>query len=606
MDINEILLDARFKDARPMDTVEKVQSILCCLGIETEEQWSDTAVPYCHSLSVQMKGTSFRVNGKGLSREFALASGYGELSERSQLGYIGALEDQKTGGSVSLQSYARQHMDDLLRSAPSHYQALSQRLEQIMGISMTPEAILRQFADPQGQIPCVPCYELTQRKTVWFPNRIRTRGYGSNGCAAGNTIEEAIVQGLSEVVERHVQSQINLQGLTPPDVPEEVLRRFPTAYEIITYVRSQGYQVLIKDCSMGTGFPVICACLIHRQTGRYHTHFGAYPILEIAVERALTESFQGRDIHNVADMTDLICDNTGLTPLECLTGEFFKGVYKKPASFFVGPASYPYDPKLGFDATSNEALLGQCVDHFARLGHQILVYDRSLLGFPTCQVRVPGYSEVFVDRLCNQKDHYRYSGHAIRALRCPTKATTTEMLGLLIHLDQMERLNKDDRLSRGFLNAANLCADLDGAQQQRLMNVSLAYIYLTLGREAEAIGCIDRLLPGSPAEDVSYLTALKRYLTMKQSKQDPTFIRQTLEIFHGPEITDALYDHLQNGPHPLDRFTLHCRLDCGEDCPLFGRCHKAYQNQLSALIDDRMKHYDPAPHIQRLDHILQK
>ena len=605
MDINDILLDARFKDARPMDTVEKIRSILQSLGIETEEHWGETAVPYCHSLSVQMKGTSFRVNGKGLSREFALASGYGELIERFQLGYIGALEDQKTGGSASLQSYARQHMDDLLRSSPSHYQALSQRLEQIMGISMTPEAILRQFADPQGQVPCVPCYELTQGEKTWFPNRIRTRVYGSNGCAAGNTIEEAIVQGLSEVVERHVQSQINLRGLTPPDVPEEVLRRFPTAYEIITYVRSQGYQVLIKDCSMGTGFPVICACLIHRQTGRYHTHFGAYPILEIAVERALTESFQGRDIHNVADMTDLICDDSGLTPLECLTGEFFKGVYKKPASFFIGPASYPYDPELGFDAASNEALLGQCVDHFARLGHQILVYDRSILGFPTCQVLVPGYSEVFVDRLCNQKDRYRYSGHAVRALRCPTKATITEMLGLLIHLDQMDQLHKDDRLSRGFLNAANLSADLDG-EGPRLMNASLAYIYLTLGREPEAIACIDRLLPGSPAEDVSYLAALKRYLTMKQAKRDPAFIRQTLETFHGPEITDNLYHHLQNGLHPLDRFTLHCRLDCGEDCLLFGKCHKVYQNQLSALIDDRMKHYDPTPHVHRLEKILHK
>lgn len=604
MDINDTLLDARFKDARPMDTVGKIRQILAEHDIATEEEWSETGVPYCHSLVVRMKGTTFQVNGKGLSREFTLASGYGELIERFQLGYIGALEDQKTGSDSAQYALPRQSAQDLLHAAPHRYRALSQRLEQIMGLSMSPEQILTQFADAQGQIPCVPCYDLTGDEMTWFPDRIRTRVYGSNGCAAGNTMEEAIVQGLSEVVERHTQAQINLRQITPPDVPEEVLRQCDTAYEIIQYVRSRGYRVMIKDCSLGTGFPVICACFIHEATGRYHTHFGAYPVFQIALTRALTESFQGRDIDHVADMGELSCGERELTPLECLTGDFFKGVYKKSATLFAGPPSFPYDPDMGFTATSNGELLCQCVDYFKKLGHQILVYDRSVLGFPTCQVLVPGYSEVFVDRLSKQEDRYRYGAHAARALRRPSQAQIPDMLGLLMHLEQVAHLSKDDDLSRGFLNAANLSAKITPAQQSQLMSATLGYIYYTLGRYDEVIHCIGGMTVGLSDQDLSYLTALKRYLGLRQGKKDPALIRQILEVFHDPDTLAQLYRHLDQGTNPLERFTLHCQLDCGEHCLLFGSCCKAYHNRLSALVARHAASYDPTSTIQHLRSLL--
>ena len=85
----ENIVDAEYKDSSPVQTVNRIKCILDDYGIETEEIWLETNVPYCYALSVVEKNTGFRVNGKGLTREFALASGYGEFMERLQLGFVG-------------------------------------------------------------------------------------------------------------------------------------------------------------------------------------------------------------------------------------------------------------------------------------------------------------------------------------------------------------------------------------------------------------------------------------------------------------------------------------------------------------------------------------
>ena len=78
----EKFIDGNFKDDSPLSTVEKIRNILKSNGIEVEEQWIETQVPYCFALLLKIKGLNFSTSGKGLSREFALASAYGEMIER--------------------------------------------------------------------------------------------------------------------------------------------------------------------------------------------------------------------------------------------------------------------------------------------------------------------------------------------------------------------------------------------------------------------------------------------------------------------------------------------------------------------------------------------
>ena len=62
MDLNETLIDGRFKDAKPIATVEKIRALLRDNGIEIEEFWNERTVPHCHSLRLRVKGTTFGTN----------------------------------------------------------------------------------------------------------------------------------------------------------------------------------------------------------------------------------------------------------------------------------------------------------------------------------------------------------------------------------------------------------------------------------------------------------------------------------------------------------------------------------------------------------------
>ena len=73
------LLDTVYKDETPVSTVEKIQAILASHGIKAKEaQWTESGVEHCYSLRLVVEGTSFGVNGKGVTKEFARASAYGE------------------------------------------------------------------------------------------------------------------------------------------------------------------------------------------------------------------------------------------------------------------------------------------------------------------------------------------------------------------------------------------------------------------------------------------------------------------------------------------------------------------------------------------------
>ena len=583
MDQNETLLDARFKDASPMATVEKIKKILADHEIETDEVWHETTVPYCFALSVKIRNASFSVNGKGMDREFALASAYGELMERLQLGFTGASSLQKDG-TTSLEDSNTVFVSgqSLLEDLP-RYQRLSERYGKIMGNALLPQSLVQGFTEENGLVSCVPCYELTRGVRTVFPNKIRMRVYGSNGCAAGNTMEEAIVQAISELVERYNQSYISFHDIAAPEVPEEVLRSCTAAYGIIQYVRSKGYRVTIKDCSLGKGFPVVCAVFVHEKTGKYHTNFGAYPVFEIALQRALTESFQGRDLDTIAEFEKIVWDHRTIKPLDHLSGDFFKGSSPKSANFFFGRPAYEYDPDSFFKGGTNLELLKECIDHFKAQGYEILVYDSSTLGFPTCQVVIPGYSEIFVNRLSSMTDGFRYSRPAIHTLRYPSRAGMGDKLGFLMHLNQMAQFTPMADSYR-FLNMALLTADILVSRQTWLMNATLGSVYYSLGRLQDALRCVEQMIPGENAEETARLIVLKRYLELRQRNEDQNEIRRILSAFHDDTVTAPLFDAIDNGKDPLEWATLHCDGSCNESCPLFGKCRKDDRVSLEIII----------------------
>lgn len=598
-------IDEVYKDESPLKTVAHIKNILSQNGIETEEIWMPTSVPYCSAIRINVVGTTFGTNGKGLSPELALASGYGEMMERLQLGYITGGMTQKDGNYCVSDGQSRiMSAQELLQTGGRFYERIARRLEQLYGIHKDAQQILLQYADGEGMLQVAPYYNLTRKQPDYFPAEIRKRVYNANGCAAGNTMEEAIVQGISEIVERNHQIRIIAEELTPPNVPEEVLQKYTTAYEIIQFVRSKGYKVMIKDCSLGGKFPVLCACIVDQKTGKYHTHFGAYPVFEIALARTLTESFQGRNIDNIAKVTSFLESRAEACSARNIANELGNSTGQKQLSFFIGTSQYPFNDKAGFEGGNNKALLAECVEYFRNLDLEVLVREGSCLGFPTYQVLIPGYSEVFIHRLLEEQDELKYLPLAVKTLRDPKAAKLPSIMGYLMHMNRIGQLDSTVSGIHGFSSSSRLSLKLNTQQEQAYMALNQAHIYYTIGRKKEALAALTNALVLPELEQQSYLGCLKLYLSMELKGEDAQYTRSVLDLFHGEQITSQLLETIQAGKNPLDNYVLSCDEQYCDNCPLYTVCCQKRVQELSELINKKTAQLDFESFAQELERLV--
>ena len=228
------ITDTTFKDDSPKNTVKRIKGILQEYGIKTEEKWNESGVPNCYSLRVSVFGTVFGTNGKGVTEELALASGYGELMERLQLGRIFKADRQKDAERYTYDMHDGYFSaQELLKKNRNWYSRYIQAAKQRTGTNCTEEALLEQYKDANGKIPCTSFCEINTQSEAYLPTALVNAVYTTNGCAAGNTMEEALVQAISEIVERHVSLRVLQEGIPVPDMPEEVLQSFPVVSEII-------------------------------------------------------------------------------------------------------------------------------------------------------------------------------------------------------------------------------------------------------------------------------------------------------------------------------------------------------------------------------------
>lgn len=99
-------------------------------------------------------------------------------------------------------------------------------------------------------------YNLTRDEEILVPFNWFFAINEHNGPASGNCIEEALLQGICEVVERHVSSIISRNRLNTPAIdPGSVTD--PLALELIQKYRKAGIKLYISDFSLNTGIPTI-------------------------------------------------------------------------------------------------------------------------------------------------------------------------------------------------------------------------------------------------------------------------------------------------------------------------------------------------------------
>ena len=129
----------------------------------------------------------------------------------------------------------------------------------------------------------LPYTRLRDGLQTFIPVNIIGNLYMSNGMAAGNTMMEARTQALSEILERHIKFRVISEGLCLPEVPDEVIARYPGICNAIAGLRRAGFGIMVKDASLGGHYPVMNVTLVHPKDQGLFASFGAHPRFEIAI-----------------------------------------------------------------------------------------------------------------------------------------------------------------------------------------------------------------------------------------------------------------------------------------------------------------------------------
>ena len=390
------------KDLPLEQTIANMSGVLANLGIKIEIASWRNIVPNVWSLHIRDAHSPMCfTNGKGASKESALASALGEYIERLNNNhfYAGAFWGEDIANAPFV------HYPDERWFKPGRNDALPKEILDAYCLDVyDPDGELRgshlvdtNSGNAARGICSLPYVRHSDGETVYFPSHLIENLYVSNGMSAGNTLAEAQVQCLSEIFERAVKREILEGEIALPDVPQDVLAKYPGILAGIAGLEEQGFPVLVKDASLGGVYPLMCVTLMNPRTGGVFASFGAHPSFEVALERSLTELLQGRSFEGLNDLPQPTFASEAVTEPNNFVEHFIDSSGIVSWRFFSARADYDFVEwdfsGHGDDSNAEEAatLFGILAD----MGKEAYtaVYDQ--LGAVACRILVPGYSEVY-------------------------------------------------------------------------------------------------------------------------------------------------------------------------------------------------------------------
>ena len=242
-------------------------------------------------------------------------------------------------------------------------------------------------------ICALPYKRLSDGAETFIPVNIIGNLYVSNGMAAGNTMMEARSQALSEIFERHIKYRIISEGLCLPEVPDEVIARFPKIAAGIAGLRKAGFGILVRDASLGGKYPVMNVTLLHPKDQGIFASFGAHPRFEIALERALTELLQGRALNTLEGFPAAGFDMDEINAVANLEIHFVDSSGVMSWNFLRDTPDFPF-ADWNFSNTTAEDYAWLCAAIHAE-GYEIYIADFEEQGAYSCRILVPGMSEIY-------------------------------------------------------------------------------------------------------------------------------------------------------------------------------------------------------------------
>ncbi|SLM62994.1 MULTISPECIES: 30S ribosomal protein S12 methylthiotransferase accessory factor YcaO [Dickeya] len=386
------------KDAALEDSIARFQQQLQNLGFTIEEASWLNPVPNVWSVHIRDRDCALCfTNGKGATRKAALASALGEYFERLSTNYFFA--DFYLGQQIAEGDFVH-YPDEKWFPIPEDDSLPSGILD----------ARLHDFYDPEQQlvasdlvdlqsgnhnrgICALPFTRQSDQQTVYIPMNIIGNLYVSNGMSAGNTRNEARVQGLSEVFERYVKNRIIAEAISLPAIPQEILARYPGVVEAIATLEKEGFPIFAYDASLGGQYPVICVVLFNPANGTCFASFGAHPAFGVALERTVTELLQGRGLKDLDVFTAPTFDNDEAAEHTNLETHFIDSSGLISWDLFKKDADYTF-ADWDFSGTTEQEFT-TLMAIFNKEGQEVYIADYEHLSVYACRILVPGMSDIY-------------------------------------------------------------------------------------------------------------------------------------------------------------------------------------------------------------------
>ena len=390
------------KDLPLEQTIATMSGILAGLGMKIEIASWRNIVPNVWSLHVRDAHSQMCfTNGKGSTKESALASALGEFIERLNCNFF--YNDQFWGEDIANAEFVH-YPNERWFQPGANDELPTEILDEHCLAIYNPDGELRgshlydtNSGNIERGICSLPYVRQSDGEAVYFPSNLIENLFLSNGMSAGNTLVEAQVQCLSEIFERAVKREILEGEIALPDVPQEVLAKYPSILEGIQALEAQGFPVLVKDASLGGQFPVMNVTLMNPRTGGVFASFGAHPSFEVALERSLTELLQGRSFEGLNDIARPTFSSHAVTEPNNSVEHFIDSSGVVSWRFFSAKADYDFvewdftNGGNNSNAEEAELLFGLLEE----MGKEVYVSVFKHLGATACRILVPDYSEVY-------------------------------------------------------------------------------------------------------------------------------------------------------------------------------------------------------------------
>ena len=394
-------LDEFHRVESPENTLIRLKQGLHNLGLKEEIVFGKEA-GLLTSTRLFIPALKMTSNGKGTSKLIAEVSAYAEITERISAGL-------EPGIDIEPYSQLPNHQSEKLQKFIAYkyvdgYSWTHQDAkESVIGV----ESLLRsenfekedfEFLKMHSELlrHWIPGKSLVSEKEVFVPPMFVRWISSTNGLAAGNTVDEAILHACYEIFERFALISFLKDPLYQSNTIDNSSIESETIQELIKFFENKGFDIKIKDLSFNGLFPVYAVIFINKALPSDYLMYntikaGASFNSEAAIIRCFTERLQGTDLDfeskNSPKRADFVQNDKN--DYLCL---FFKGICPVNLEDRCDGKVVPLIPRYELDL---DTCIDKCISISKLMKTDLVVVNHThpVLKLPTIRIIMPGLSD---------------------------------------------------------------------------------------------------------------------------------------------------------------------------------------------------------------------